>query len=98
MQFDSKIVTCLWYDGEGEDAARFYTSVFPDSRITHVARFPAVGQEVHGQPAGKAMTVSFELAGCSFTALGAWTAASMSCRTVKSSSGSGVYSRTARRE
>jgi predicted 3-demethylubiquinone-9 3-methyltransferase (glyoxalase superfamily) len=69
MQFSSKIVPCLWFAGEGEEAARFYTSVFPDSRITHIERYPAVGQEVHGQPAGKVLTVSFELAGQSFMAL-----------------------------
>lgn len=69
MQFASKIVPCLWFDGNGEDAAKFYTSVFPDSRITHVERYPAHGQEVHGQAAGKVMIVAFELAGQSFTAL-----------------------------
>lgn len=69
MQFSSKIVPCLWFDSEGEEAARFYTSVFPDSRITHVERYPATGQEQHGQPAGKVMIVSFELAGQPFTAL-----------------------------
>ena len=69
MQFNSKIIPCLWFDNQGEEAARFYTSVFPDSRITHVERYPATGQELHGQPAGKVMTVSFELAGQPFTAL-----------------------------
>ena len=69
MQFTSRIVPCLWFDSEGEDAARFYTGIFPNSRITHVERFPAVGQEVHGKPAGSVMTVSFELDGQPFTAL-----------------------------
>jgi len=69
MQFTSKIVPCLWFDSEGEDAARFYTGIFPDSRISHIERFPAIGQEIHGKPAGSVMTVSFELAGQPFTAL-----------------------------
>jgi predicted 3-demethylubiquinone-9 3-methyltransferase (glyoxalase superfamily) len=69
MQFGSKIIPCLWFDGQGEDAARFYTSIFPDSRITHLERVPATGQEIHGLEAGKVLTVSFELAGQSFTAL-----------------------------
>jgi predicted 3-demethylubiquinone-9 3-methyltransferase (glyoxalase superfamily) len=69
MQFNSKIVPCLWFDSEGEDAARFYTGIFPNSRITHIERYPSSGQEVHGQPPGKVMIVAFELAGQSFTAL-----------------------------
>jgi predicted 3-demethylubiquinone-9 3-methyltransferase (glyoxalase superfamily) len=69
MEFKSKIVPCLWFDGEGEQAARFYTEVFPNSRVLHVERFPPTGQEVHGQPAGKVMIVSFELDGQAFTAL-----------------------------
>lgn len=69
MQFSSKIIPCLWFDSEAEEAARFYTGIFPDSRITHIERYPAVGQEVHGQPAGNVMTVSFELCGQAFTAL-----------------------------
>jgi predicted 3-demethylubiquinone-9 3-methyltransferase (glyoxalase superfamily) len=69
MQITSKIVPCLWFDDQGEDAARFYTELFPNSRITHVARYGEAGKEVHGRKPGSAMTVSFELAGQSFTAL-----------------------------
>jgi predicted 3-demethylubiquinone-9 3-methyltransferase (glyoxalase superfamily) len=69
MQFSSKIVPCLWFNDNGEEAARYYTGIFPDSRITHVERYPAAGQEVHGHAAGKVMVVSFDLAGQSFTAL-----------------------------
>lgn len=69
MQITSKIIPCLWFDNQGEEAARFYTGLFPDSRITHVERVPAAGQEVHGLEAGKVLTVSFELSGMAFTAL-----------------------------
>src|SRR5512133_59369 len=69
MQITSKIVPCLWFDSQGEEAARFYTEVFPDSRITHIARYPEAGKEVHGRKPGSVLTVAFELAGQPFTAL-----------------------------
>jgi predicted 3-demethylubiquinone-9 3-methyltransferase (glyoxalase superfamily) len=69
MQFSSKIVPCLWFNDNGEEAARFYTGIFPNSRITHVERYPAAGQEVHGHAEGKVMVVAFDLAGQSFVAL-----------------------------
>jgi predicted 3-demethylubiquinone-9 3-methyltransferase (glyoxalase superfamily) len=61
----SKITPCLWFDTEGEDAAKFYTSVFPNSRIGDVARYGSAGP----RPQGTVMTVSFELDGQSFVAL-----------------------------
>src|SRR5918998_6701822 len=60
-----KITPCLWFDTEGEEAAKFYTSVFPNSRIVHVARYGSAGP----RPEGMVMTVSFELEGQPFTAL-----------------------------
>lgn len=69
MQQIESISPCLWFDGNGEDAARFYTSIFPNSRITHVARYGEAGHEIHGREAGSVMTVAFELAGQRFTAL-----------------------------
>lgn len=69
MQIASKIVPCLWFDSQGEDAARFYTEVFPNSRITHISRYPEAGKEVHGRKPGSVLTVAFELAGQAFTAL-----------------------------
>ena len=65
----TKITPCLWFDTQAEDAARFYAGIFKDSKITAIARYPAVGQEIHGKPAGSVMTVVFELEGQSFTAL-----------------------------
>ncbi len=64
-----KIVPCLWFDSQAEEAATFYVSVFERSRISQVARYPAEGQEVHGRKPGSAMVVAFELLGVSFTAL-----------------------------
>ena len=60
-----KIIPCLWFDTEGEDAANFYTSIFPSSRITDVARYGSAGP----RPEGTVMTVGFELDGQSFVAL-----------------------------
>ncbi|RJG08239.1 VOC family protein [Massilia cavernae] len=65
----ARISPCLWFDSQAEEAANYYTSIFPNSRITEVARYPAVGQEIHHQPAGAVMTVAFELDGTPFTAL-----------------------------
>jgi predicted 3-demethylubiquinone-9 3-methyltransferase (glyoxalase superfamily) len=60
-----KITPCLWFDTEGEEAASFYTSVFPNSRIVDVARYGSAGP----RPEGTVMTVSFELDGQAFVAL-----------------------------
>jgi predicted 3-demethylubiquinone-9 3-methyltransferase (glyoxalase superfamily) len=64
-----RITPCLWFDSEAEPAAKFYTAVFPDSRITAVSRYGEAGFEVHGRPAGSVLTVTFDLAGQSFMAL-----------------------------
>ncbi len=60
-----KITPCLWFETEGEEAAQFYTSVFPNSRIVEVARYGSAGP----RPEGTVMTVNFELAGQRFIAL-----------------------------
>ena len=61
----NEITPCLWFDTQGEEAANFYTSVFPSSRITDVARYGSAGP----RPEGTVMTVSFELDGQTFLAL-----------------------------
>ena len=60
-----KITPCLWFDTEGEEAATFYTSVFPNSRIIDVAYYGEAGP----RPEGTVMAVSFELDGRKFVAL-----------------------------
>jgi predicted 3-demethylubiquinone-9 3-methyltransferase (glyoxalase superfamily) len=60
-----KITPNLWFDTEGEEAARFYTSVFPNSRIVEIARYGSAGP----RPEGMVMTVAFELDGQRFVAL-----------------------------
>jgi predicted 3-demethylubiquinone-9 3-methyltransferase (glyoxalase superfamily) len=64
-----KLAPCLWFDTQAEDAARFYTSIFRNSKIGRIVRYPAAGQEIHHKPAGSVLTVAFELEGQSFTAL-----------------------------
>jgi len=59
------ITPCLWFDTEAEEAAQFYTSVFPNSRIVHVSHYGSAGP----RPAGMVMEVEFELNGRSFLAL-----------------------------
>jgi predicted 3-demethylubiquinone-9 3-methyltransferase (glyoxalase superfamily) len=65
----SKIAPCLWFDHQGEQAAKFYVSIFPRSKIVRVTRYPNVGKEIHGGKAGSVLTVEFQLAGQTFTAL-----------------------------
>jgi predicted 3-demethylubiquinone-9 3-methyltransferase (glyoxalase superfamily) len=60
-----KITPFLWFDHQAEEAARFYTSVFSNSKIVKVVRYGNAGPG----PAGSVMTVEFELEGQSFVAL-----------------------------
>jgi predicted 3-demethylubiquinone-9 3-methyltransferase (glyoxalase superfamily) len=60
-----KIVTNLWFDTEAEEAANFYVSVFDNSRIVNVTRYPDAGP----REAGMVMTVDFELDGQRFTGI-----------------------------
>jgi predicted 3-demethylubiquinone-9 3-methyltransferase (glyoxalase superfamily) len=64
-----RIAPCLWFDTEAEEAAKYYTSIFKNSKIKTVNRYPDSGTEIHHKPPGSVMTVDFELDGMSFTAL-----------------------------
>jgi predicted 3-demethylubiquinone-9 3-methyltransferase (glyoxalase superfamily) len=64
-----QITPCLWFDTEGEDAAKFYTGIFKNSRITRLTRYGKAGQEITGGTPGSVMLVEFELDGQRFTAL-----------------------------
>jgi predicted 3-demethylubiquinone-9 3-methyltransferase (glyoxalase superfamily) len=69
MQITHRINPCLWFEDEAEEAARFYVSIFKNSRIGAIARYSEAGREVHKRPTGSVMTVDFELDGQRFTAL-----------------------------
>lgn len=60
MTATPKVRTCLWFDSRGEEAARFYVSLLPDSRIETVSR---------PDPDGPALTVDFTLAGAPYQVL-----------------------------
>ena len=62
----SKITPCLWFDGVAEEAANFYVSLLPDSRVDNVFRSPADNPST---PAGAVLVVDFTLAGCKFQGL-----------------------------
>ena len=64
-----RIAPCLWFDSQAEEAARYYTAIFKNSRIGKIFRYGKAGQEIHKRPPGSVMTVAFELDGQAFTAL-----------------------------
>ena len=64
-----KIVPCLWFANQAEEAANYYVSIFKHAKITKVTHYGTEGQEIHGQPPGSVLTVEFELDGQPFTAL-----------------------------
>jgi predicted 3-demethylubiquinone-9 3-methyltransferase (glyoxalase superfamily) len=69
MPTAQKITPCLWFDSQAEEAARFYTSIFKNSKIGAISRYGEAGKEVHGKKPGTAMAVSFELDEQPFTAI-----------------------------
>ncbi|MES2661461.1 MAG: VOC family protein [Verrucomicrobiota bacterium] len=69
MKTKQKITPCLWFDGQAEQAAAFYVSIFKNSKITDVSHYSEAGKEQHEQEPGSAMVVAFELDGQAFTGL-----------------------------
>jgi predicted 3-demethylubiquinone-9 3-methyltransferase (glyoxalase superfamily) len=69
MSLSQPLTPCLWFDSQAEEAARFYTGIFKNSKIVAMTRYPDAGQEIHGRAPGSVMTVEFELNGQTFTAL-----------------------------
>lgn len=63
------IVPCLWLDNQAEEAASFYTQIFPDGHVTAVSHYPESGDNPSGKPPGSVLTVEFTVAGQRFTAL-----------------------------
>jgi predicted 3-demethylubiquinone-9 3-methyltransferase (glyoxalase superfamily) len=66
---NNKIGICLWFDSQAEEAARYYTSIFENSKIDSISYYGKEGFEIHGQKEGTVMTVGFQINGQSFTAL-----------------------------
>ncbi len=64
-----KITPFLWFDGRAEEAAKFYVSIFKNSRIVTTFRYDEASSRAAGRPKGSVLTVAFELEGQKFTAL-----------------------------
>jgi predicted 3-demethylubiquinone-9 3-methyltransferase (glyoxalase superfamily) len=64
-----KITPCLWFDQNAEAAAKFYVSLFKNSKIKHIQRYDPESSKAARMPEGTVLTVSFQLAGQEFTAL-----------------------------
>ena len=63
------IIPCLWFDKQAQEAAKFYASIFRDSKIGDVARYGKEGFEIHGQPEGTVLTAEFQLDGQDFVGM-----------------------------
>ena len=66
-----RITPFLWFDDQAEEAAKFYVSIFKNSKIGKIARYDEAGAKASGRPAGSVMTVEFKLDGQEFIALNA---------------------------
>lgn len=64
-----KFNPCLWFDDKAEEAAKFYVSIFKNSKLGNITRYGEAGAEVSGRPTGSVMTVTFEIEGQEFVAL-----------------------------
>jgi predicted 3-demethylubiquinone-9 3-methyltransferase (glyoxalase superfamily) len=64
-----KITPMLWFDTQAEEAARFYTSIFDDSKIQTITHYGDAAAEASGRPKGSVMTVEFEIQGQRFVGL-----------------------------
>ena len=64
-----KITPFLWFDNQAEEAAKFYTSVFENSKVGRILRYDEASAKGAGRPVGSVLTIEFEIAGQKFTAL-----------------------------
>ena len=64
-----KIVTCLWFGKDAEEAVNFYLSVFKDGKAGRKTYYGAEGHEIHGMPEGAVLTIEFEVLGHQFVVL-----------------------------
>jgi predicted 3-demethylubiquinone-9 3-methyltransferase (glyoxalase superfamily) len=64
-----RITPFLWFDTQAEEAAKFYTSIFKNSKVLASPRYTEEASKAAGRPAGSVMVVEFELEGQQFTAL-----------------------------
>src|SRR5580693_9326730 len=69
MQINQRIVPCLWFDTQAEEAARFYAAIFRNSKIVSISRYGEAGRDRHHREPGTVLMVVFELDGQTCTAL-----------------------------
>ena len=67
--FMPKITTFLWFNDNAEEAVKFYTSIFKNSKIGRISYYPNAAAKGSGRPAGSVMTIAFKLNGQDFIAL-----------------------------
>jgi predicted 3-demethylubiquinone-9 3-methyltransferase (glyoxalase superfamily) len=65
----AKMIPCLWFDGNAEEAATFYRSVFERSRIVRTSHYGEEGREITGGKPGSVLTIELELEGLTLTLL-----------------------------
>ena len=65
----NKITPCLWFDNNAEEAVKFYTSIFKNSKIKATSRYGDAASKAAGRPKGSVLTIAFELNGQDYTAL-----------------------------
>ncbi|HSX19127.1 MAG TPA: VOC family protein [Candidatus Saccharimonadales bacterium] len=63
------LTICIWFDDQAKEAANFYVSTFPNSKIKKTVLYPKAAEKIAGKPAGSVMTVEFEVNGADFLAL-----------------------------
>jgi len=64
-----KITPFLWFDDQAEEAVKFYTSVFKNSKVGRILRYGEEAAKASGQPTGSVLTIEFEIEGQKFVAL-----------------------------
>jgi predicted 3-demethylubiquinone-9 3-methyltransferase (glyoxalase superfamily) len=64
-----RITPFLWFDDQAEEAVKFYTSIFKNSKVGRVLRYDENAAKAAGRPLGSVLTIEFEIAGHKFTAL-----------------------------
>ena len=69
ITYMQKIAPCLWFDDKAEQAAKFYTSIFKNSKVSDITLYGNEGYEIHGRKAGSVATVEFEIEGQEFVLL-----------------------------
>jgi len=64
-----RVVPCLWFNDQAQDAVDFYMTIFNDGQVRHTSFYSEAGKEIHGHEAGDVLTVDFEIDSQPFTAL-----------------------------